>query len=398
MKPYSIRALSLLICALMLLSPIAAQEHFERFTLRLVTRTGDTVAGHVISYLGSPTINNQGLIVFTARFNDIPTPDCPGVTATALCTSAILTPTGLIAKTGDMIGGETITWISDPVALNDSGTVAFAAGTTKLDARSGHGQHAIFTQHQLIAKPRDIIDGCTISEIGYSDTAQLDPRPAIDQAGTVFFSAKFFSPCRGRSIGSNLFTKDHIVPVAEKPVGFFAVSGTGTIGALAARGIYDRSRALVRYGTRIDGQRVDGIRPPAINNKGEVVFAGQFACSSSGGCTDYLATRLRLIARQGETLGGMRVSEFRTPVIDNRDVIAVRALVAPGNADFLLFSTRLGVIAKPGDMIEGRILKTVGRPVLASYAGLNDEGKVVFLGEFTDGSQAIILATPDARH
>ena len=81
-------------------------------------------------------------------------------------------------------------------------------------------------------------------------------------------------------------------------------------------------------------------------------------------------------------------------MLNNKDVVAFRALVGPDNLNFLLFSTELGVIAKPGDVIAGRTLRTVGRNVLADYASMNDDGRVVFLGTFTDGSQAIILATP----
>jgi hypothetical protein len=287
--------------------------------------------------------------------------------------------------------------ISDPISLNDSGIVAFAAGTKDLDTGAVLGQHAIFTQNQLVAKPGDRIEGCQISQIGASESVLLDPRPAIDQFGNVFFSANYFSPCLGGSIGSNLFTQRHIIHIGQRPIGFFNVSGSGVVGALTDSGIYDRSGPVVRYGALIDGQRVDGIGPPVVNDAGRVAFAGQFACSPHG-CSDYVATRSRLIAKSGDVIGGVRVSEFWTPVINNSDVIAFRALASPDNVNFLLYSTELGVIAKPGDVIEGKILQTVGRQVIADYVSMNDEGQVAFLGTFTDGSQAIILATPVARH
>lgn len=394
-KSHGFRILALFACTLVQVSPVVAQggTNFAHFTLSIVKRTGDTVEGHTLSYLGSPVINNKGLIVFTARFSDIPAPECLGVTATALCTSGILTPTHLLAKTGDAIGGQTLTWISDPVSVNDSGTVAFAAGIRRLDTGAMLGQRAIFTQHALVAKPGDSIDGCKISQIGASKRVLLDPRPAIDRLGNVFFSANYFSPCLGRSVGSHLFTQHHIVHVGQRPIGYFDVSSAGTVGVLTDLGIYDRSGAIVQYGALIDGQRVDGIGPPAVNDAGRVVFAGQFSCSPKG-CSDFLASRSRVIARSGDVIGGLRVSEFWTPMLNNKDVVAFRALVGPDNLNFLLFSTELGVIAKPGDVIAGRTLRTVGRNVLADYASMNDDGRVVFLGTFTDGSQAIILATP----
>jgi hypothetical protein len=66
-------------------SGIAAQN----FTISIVARTGDAIAGHTIQYVGSPAINNRGLIVFTARLSDIPTPECPDVAATALCANPV---------------------------------------------------------------------------------------------------------------------------------------------------------------------------------------------------------------------------------------------------------------------------------------------------------------------
>jgi hypothetical protein len=113
-KSNSLSTLTLIACGLTQVSPVVAQDKadFKHFSLSVVTRTGDTITGHTLSNLGSPAINNKGLIVFTARFSDIPTPECLGVTATALCTSGILTPNHLLAKTGDTIGGQTLTWIS----------------------------------------------------------------------------------------------------------------------------------------------------------------------------------------------------------------------------------------------------------------------------------------------
>jgi hypothetical protein len=391
-KRLGVLALNLVTCCVaMQVSSIAARD----FTLSIVARTGDAIAGHTIQYLGSPAINNRGLIVFTARFSDIPAPECPGVPATALCTSAIVAGRSLLVMTGSAIAGHTLTWISDPVALNEAGTVAFAAGTRALDKRAG--QHAIFTQNQLIAKPVDIVDGCEISQIGYSESVLLDPRPFIDNVGHVFFSANPVRPCRGGAIVSNVFTQRHAVSFDGKSAGYFGVSGTGLAGALTDSGIYSQRGLILRYRARIEGHVVDGFGPPAINDAGRIAFAGQFDCSPSG-CLNAVAREHHLIAKAGD-MGGVTVTEFWTPVINNRDVVAFRGLVGPDNVNFLLFSTELGVIAKPGDddIITSKTLQTVGRPVIAGYMGLNDDGCVVFEATFTDGSQAIVLATPVKR-
>jgi len=387
-------ALNLIACCVaMQVSSIAARD----FNLSIVARTGDAIAGHTLQYLGSPAINNRGLIVFTARFSDIWAPECPGVAATALCTSAIVAGSSLLVITGSTIAGHNLTWISDPVSLNDAGTVAFAAGTKAMDWRAPRGEHGIFTQNQLIAKPGDTVDGCEISQIGYSDSVLLDPRPVIDRVGRVFFSANHFGPCKGGSLSSNLFTQQHGVNCAGRPAGYFGVSGNGLAGALTDSGIYSQHGIILRHRASIEGHRVDGFSQPAINDAGRIVFAGQFDCSPSG-CLNAVATEHHVIAKAGDIMDGLRVTEFWTPVINNRDAVAFRALVGPDNANFLLFSTELGVIAKPGDIIKGKTLQTVGRPVMAGYMGLNDDGRVVFQATFTDGSQAIVLATPAKRY
>jgi hypothetical protein len=398
--------LSLLAAALTQCTSGVAQNPPD-YTLSIVARTGDTIDKHKLLYLGSPAINNKGEIVFTARFADRPEPECRWVSATAVCNSAIITVIGaqanVLKKSGDAIDKQALTGIADPVALNDSGTVAFAAGTAALDSRAALGRHGIFTQNQLIAQPGDKIDGCTISEIGSSGQVLLDPRPAIDQLDTVFFSANSFGPCRAGSIASNLFTKRRIITAGQRAIGFFGVSRTGLVAALTDHGIFvnptaptrGRSGTIVQNRTRIDGHVVEGIGPPAINDVGHVAFAGQFDCSRSE-CSNFLATALHIVAKPSDL--GVRVSEFQTPAINNRDVIVCRALVAPEK--FLLFAVRpgvspqLSVIAKPGDMIDGKTLFSVGRSTIAGYVGINDAGLVVFLGTFTDGSQAIVLATP----
>ncbi|HEV8042302.1 MAG TPA: hypothetical protein VGP62_25725 [Bryobacteraceae bacterium] len=49
-------------------------------------------------------------------------------------------------------------------------------------------------------------------------------------------------------------------------------------------------------------------------------------------------------------------------------------------------------------LLRAKTLKTVGRPVVAGYIGLNDDGGVVFQATFTDGSQAVVLHTPVKRY
>jgi hypothetical protein len=132
----------------------------------LLATTGDTIGGKTLTNLEVPAINDSGTVAFFGTFSG---------------GSGIFTPSALLAKTGDTIGGKTLTsfppsaltGLGSP-AINDSGTVAF------LGAFSGGS--GIFTPSALLAKNGDTIGGKTLSAFG---------SPAINDRGAVAFLAQF---------------------------------------------------------------------------------------------------------------------------------------------------------------------------------------------------------------
>jgi hypothetical protein len=131
----------------------------------------------------SPSLNANGTVVVgTQAYNPIK----------ATWTFAIFTPLGVIAKIGDVIGGEAITSFrglnnaGDPV-INDTGTIAFAANF--------NGGSGIFTQSGLIAKTGDAVDGKVIHEVD---------NPAINGWGAVAFWASFSDGSEGIVVYSSL--------------------------------------------------------------------------------------------------------------------------------------------------------------------------------------------------
>src|SRR5207248_1630563 len=91
----------------------------------------------------TPAINNGGTVAFAAGF--------AGGTG-------IFTPTQLLVKSGDTIGGQTLTTDFNKPAINDGGAVVFKAGIP--------GGEGIFTQSDLVAKTGDIINGKTLNGVG----------------------------------------------------------------------------------------------------------------------------------------------------------------------------------------------------------------------------------------
>jgi hypothetical protein len=83
----------------------------------LLVKIGDTIAGKQLNSLSSPSaFNNHGEIIFTAGF----------ATSASPFASGIFTQDRLVVKTGDVIGGKTVTGLQ-PAVLNDRGVIAFAA-------------------------------------------------------------------------------------------------------------------------------------------------------------------------------------------------------------------------------------------------------------------------------
>jgi hypothetical protein len=123
------------------------------------------------------TINDSGTVAFWGEFP-----------SGSVAANGIFTQSALLAKSGDTIGGQTLTFINIfAPTINDSGTVAFVG--------SFAGGEGIFTQSALVAKSGDTIGGKTL--------ATVFP-PVINAGGTVAFSA-FFTDFSQGIITAQLF-------------------------------------------------------------------------------------------------------------------------------------------------------------------------------------------------
>jgi hypothetical protein len=147
------------------------------------------------------------------------------VLATKSETNAIYTPSSVVAKIGDVIGGEAITSFrgvnnaGDPV-INGAGTIAFAANFS--------GGSGIFTQYGVIAKTGDIVDGKVIHEVD---------SPAINAYGSVAFRASFTDGSRGIVEYSDLiFPTTSLTNLLTllKPMSLRLTAAASTSGSCAA--------------------------------------------------------------------------------------------------------------------------------------------------------------------
>lgn len=336
------------------------------YTLTVVAKTGDTISGKTLTgfklpSLGanSPAINGSGRVAFYATYSE-------GVYAG----EGIFTPTSLVVKTGDLVGGHILQGISFVPALN-------AAGTLVARGLLSSGALAIPNSTTLLAKTGDMIGGKTLTDLG---------PPAINNNGTVAFVGSFSS-------GTGIFTQTALLAksgqlIAGQTLDSFGppvINDRGTVafqswlsGGIAAA-IFTPTALLVKTGETIRGKTLtDLFFGPAMNSSGTVAFVGAF----SGGTGVF--TQKALLVQAGDTIGGQTLTSFGYPVINDSGVVAFFATY-PGGAGVF---TQTSLIAKTGDAICGRTVIGLGQPAI------NSGGLIAFAALFSDDSSAIILAQP----
>jgi hypothetical protein len=223
----------------------------------LLAKPGDTIGGQTLTGFGStvnasPDINNGGTVAFWAFFSG-----GEGIFTTRQSDNPG-SQSSLLVKTGDTIGGQTLTVFDHAARINDRGTVAF------LGLFPG-GEDGIFTQSSLLAKTGDTIGGQTLTGLG---------RPAINNRGTVAFAGGF-------SGGSGIFTTRQ----SDDPG--------------------SQSSLLVKTGDTIGSKTLSFIvSPPDINNRGTVAFFGGFSGGSG------IFTQSSLVAKTGDVIGGQTLTGF----------------------------------------------------------------------------------------
>jgi hypothetical protein len=359
LKPLRCVCLGLITAAL----SFAGDSAPTAYTLMVAVKTGDTICGKTITGFALPSvganppaIDESGAVAFYATYSE---GDQVG--------EGIFTPTSLILKTGDTVGGYALQGISFVPALNDRGTVAVRGLSSS--------QAAILTPTALLVKTGDTISGQTLSSLGI---------PAMNNKGTVAFVGS-------SSSGDGIFTQTAQlartgVPIGGQiPVTFGQpainegemVAFQSWFAGGIATGILTPTSLLVKTGDTIGGKTLtDLFFGPALNSNGTIAFVGTF----SGGTGIF--TQKNLLVEAGDKIGGKTLTSFGYPMISDNGVVAFFATYAGGEGIF----TQEAAIAKTGETICGKTLVGVGQPVISKH------GIVAFLALFSDRSSAIVLA------
>ncbi len=336
------------------------------YNLTVVAKTGDIISGKTLTGFNQLSFGPNSPAINAGGSVAFYATYSEG----AFVGEGIFTSDSIVFKNGDSVTGNTVEGISFVPALNDKGTVVVRCLLSSQES-------AILGPTILLAKAGDKIGGQTLTSFGF---------PAINNDGTVAFVGS-------SSSGTGIFTQTAVVAKSGESIegltlnrfGPPAINGRGTVAFQSwlsgkiGTAIFTPTAVLVKVGDTIGGKTLtDLFFAPALNSGGTVAFMGVF----SGGTGVF--TQNALLEQTGDMIDGRKLTTFGSPVINDSGLVAFFATY-PGGAGIF---TQTSLIAKTGDTISGKTLIGLGQPAI------NSSGAVAFTAFFSDRSSAVVLARP----
>ena len=367
--------IGMLVFALMAASvpqPAAAQPSGYAFTQ--IAKMNDT-----FSYFEPAAINNRGDVLFGPGLN-------AGGEAVILWRKGQMTS---IASAGQPLpGGGVMGYTLSPLAMNDSGDVAFIVtrdGPENVPSPLGFNAGVYRYDSRLGAVPV-IVPGVTA--LGDSLAWGSHFVAAVTNRGEIFFPAMICSnaPTTIQTVSCPDGTGSRLTWAVYR-----ADSG-GTIGAVVKPG--DPAPG---------GGWFDMAHGPAVNDRGDVAFTAHTYGENCAleACKDSLYVKrspsgtIEPVARSGDPspVPGKNYSAAFGAVINPAgDIVFLADLSAAGDlsevAVFLFTRGKMVVIAKPGDpMPGGGTFMTAG--AYSHNAYMNNQGEIAFVGTLQGGDNAL---------
>jgi hypothetical protein len=229
----------------------------------------------------------------------------------------------VVAKSGDVIDGIPIDYLSTPFISNDE-TVLFLGGSPAVNAM--FATHIASGKKRVVIKQGDSIDGYVVNQI-------VDEKR--NDRGEIVFSTTLAG-------GDGLFT-------LKAPV---VVPGQ-TIGGLP---VYLYSGF-------------------SLNNKGEIVFAALINDVGTG-----IFTPNKVVITNGATIGGVTLKGVYNPALSASGVVAFNGLYSISSTNYDGIFTRKGTVVKSGDSVSGLTLFTLGAPAISTFGVIGYEGTSLIKG------------------
>lgn len=290
------------------------------YVLSFVAKSGDVIGGKTLSqFAGDIDLNASGAVAFQASY--------------AGGTGAF-TQNSFIAGTGSIIGGKTLVGVDTRgVQMNDSGIVAFLGDL-------GGTADGVFTQNELIVE-----EG---GAIGALDVNAISTRPDINNAGTVTFTGIDTSP-----FTSAIFTKTQVIVKT---------------GDVISRGLQNFT--------------MQNFTAPSIDSAGNITFATNIA----NGVFSHDGTSGTVIKVPGDSYGAgltLQSANQQVSALNASGTVAFPALVtgSPGRR----MVTESAIIATAGDLVDGGTI-TINSISTSEIPDVNDAGTVVYRANTNLGS------------
>ena len=350
------------------------------YTLEIVAEVGDVIDGRtIIQFSRDPApvaINNDGEVAFFAKVSSAQGEGW-----------SVMTQNRFIAGAGKLVDGRLPSFNDEDhgVDINNLGQVTYTAFLPE-------GGRGLFVDETLLVQPGDVIDGITVARIGRN--------PAINDGGTVAFqggNAEFvagwsiFTQDRlvvenGRVYDGNTMVSFQrpLINNAGEVVFRASVTQIGTDAALAP------DRIIAIAGDVIDGVRVNHIDAiGSITDNGVVVMSVR---GDSGPLNNELfnVTETQVLLAPGDVIDGLTLNDgIGSALMNNAGELAfIGGIMSEiGDDRHLVLFAKDRIIAAEGDLLGGKVMRR-----MRSRFDMNDRGDVVFRVQFEDLSRAVVIA------
>ena len=364
-KPTYIKPTGVTVSAVLLIFAGTQMALAQNYGYTVIAKRGQVIGGKTVYGFSSPSLNNAGEVAFSASLG-----------ATGSDGGGVFTGSAAIASSGQALGGRTIASFFGGPWINNSGQIAFIANYT--------GGSGIFIGSGQAIATGQVIGGNVVNSFA--------PFVFLDDAGQVVFTGNSTTIFTSSSVlGSGLWARRN----SSGQVAYISGNRVGTIGLGGAN---------IGAGTFLDGKILrDVFSTPgslSINNTGQLALSalfnegagtnvGIFRITFTG--TPVMATAINLVVQGGQSIGGVTLgtgSAFYFSM-NNSGTLAFSSPIDPflsggGNGIF----TQNGLVLRNGTVIEGKTVASVGSPVI------NNSGQIASVVGFTDGTVAVVLATP----
>lgn len=138
-------------------------------------------------------------------------------------------------------------------------------------------------------------------------------------------------------------------------------------------GIFTQDALLARTGQTIGGVTLNTLKTPVINDNGDVMFVGGTGLSG-------IFTPSSLLVEVGQTIDGETLTSLVELIsLNNNGDVAFRGSFAQNGGDSAAIFTQNSLLVRDGQTIDGKTLTNVGVPAL------NNNGDLVFTAMFSGG-------------